>query len=88
MGAAKLPSIQFAAMDDRDREDAGPFKHLQPRRQVEEFSCLFVVDVELEEVMREAAVMQRVPGVQPFAEQNEAIANIVSRTGRSPSSTA
>src|SRR5947207_1001174 len=66
---AKLFSGRRAATEDRHRENASPFEFFEPGGQIEEDLPLFVVDVELEEVVRQVAIMQRMPRVQPFAKE-------------------
>lgn len=60
-------------MDNGDGSDSGSLKQMETLSKIQKCSGLLVVDVELEEVVRQLAVMDRMPGVEPFAEQNEAI---------------
>ena len=57
--------LQFARrnttpMNDQHGLQAGAVEHLQARVEVEELRCVLVVDVELEKVMRQLAVMDGV----------------------------
>src|SRR5689334_8671680 len=71
--AAKLVGGRRSAVDDRHRMDARLLQQFESRGQIEEDLPSLVVDVKLEEVVRQTAVMHRMPRVQPFAEEKQPV---------------
>src|SRR5207244_3949518 len=51
--------------------DPRSLEHGEAGVKIEKLAFGFVVDVELEEVMRQLPIMDGVPGVEPFAVENE-----------------
>src|SRR5579863_2740275 len=64
-------------MDDRNGFDSCPFQQAQALLQIEKRISLLVVDIELEEVMRQLAIEDRMPGVNPLTEQNESVLKLL-----------
>src|SRR5262245_59423971 len=50
---------------------ASPFQHSQARVEIKELPRVLVVNVELEKIVRQLAVMNRVLRVKPFAVEDE-----------------
>ena len=84
----KLFSRHDAAMDDGHGADTGSFQNGQSRRQVKESAFLFVVNIKLEEVVRQATIVDGVLRIQPFAKKDVAIFQHDLQEGACPSSIA
>ena len=66
----KFVSGDGPGMEDRHGFDVRSFQQGHPQFQAQEALALLVINVELEEVMRKLPVVDRVPGIHPFAEED------------------
>jgi hypothetical protein len=57
-------------MHNRHRVNVRVSQQSHSQVETKEHLVLFVIDVELEEIVRQLSVMNRMPGIHPFTEEN------------------
>src|SRR5690606_6262816 len=69
----KVVTIHGARMNHRHRLDSRSFEQRHPTFKIEKDIPALVVDIELKEIVLQLPVVDRVSGVDPFAEQEESV---------------